>query len=158
MKRAKKYYYCYLLHSTTSKTRTYIGYTIDPKRRLRQHNGEITGGAKYTRGWRPWHHKLVVSGFKTSTEALQFEWAWKHPCRSRFLKGVRGRSTKDRVKVCRLLMKHFITKGTLKLRVYWKKKNRFIYHVFALTKVPHLCFHHTLQNCHLSAIYNTQIP
>lgn len=31
----------------------YVGKTIDLKKRLRQHNGEIKGGAKYTRGRRP---------------------------------------------------------------------------------------------------------
>ena len=120
MKKTKKKnkYYCYLLNSIKRKNQTYIGYTVGPKHRLRQHNGEITGGTKHTRKYRPWKHRAVVRGFKTSTEALQFEWAWKHPCKTKILKGVRGRGGRDRVKLCRLLMEHFVTKGKLKLRVY----------------------------------------
>ena len=34
--------------------RTYIGVTDDTARRLAQHNGELPGGAKSTRGGRPW--------------------------------------------------------------------------------------------------------
>ena len=33
---------------------TYVGVTSDLERRLAQHNGERPGGAKSTRGGRPW--------------------------------------------------------------------------------------------------------
>jgi predicted GIY-YIG superfamily endonuclease len=40
-------HYCYILYDKTSH-RTYVGYTTEPTRRLRQHQGIIKGGAKYT--------------------------------------------------------------------------------------------------------------
>ena len=41
----------------------YCGITTNIERRLKQHNGELTGGAKYTRSYRPWKPVLYVSGF-----------------------------------------------------------------------------------------------
>lgn len=62
---------------------TYVGVSPDPVRRLRQHNAEIKGGAKYTtsksgNGVGGWRHVCIVRGFKEPREALQFEWAVKH--------------------------------------------------------------------------------
>ena len=58
---------------------TYAGVSPDPVRRLRQHNGEIKGGAKYTTGkGSGWEHICLVSGFKDKIQAMQFEWAVKH--------------------------------------------------------------------------------
>ncbi len=42
-------YVVYLLINTVH-NKTYIGITNKPERRIRQHNGEIKGGAKYTTG------------------------------------------------------------------------------------------------------------
>lgn len=53
-------------------SRTYVGSTTDPKRRLRQHNGEIRGGARATRGFK-WRLVAVVSGFKNRSEACRWE-------------------------------------------------------------------------------------
>nr|QBK90271.1 MAG: GIY-YIG catalytic domain protein [Pithovirus LCPAC102] len=72
-------YYVYLLQSITKPKRTYIGYTINLARRLRQHNGEISGGANKTKYARPWKMIGYVSGFPNSTIALQYEWVNNHP-------------------------------------------------------------------------------
>ena len=58
---------------------TYAGVSPNPIRRLRQHNGEIKGGAKYplSRG-SGWKHICILSGFETKIQAMQFEWAVKH--------------------------------------------------------------------------------
>jgi predicted GIY-YIG superfamily endonuclease len=68
---------CYLLFSQSS-TRTYIGYTNNISRRIRAHNREIKHGARYTAAFGPWKLALLVSGFQTHQEALQFEYMAKH--------------------------------------------------------------------------------
>lgn len=70
-------YVCYVLQSTRS-TRTYVGITTNFARRLRQHNGELKGGAKYTRSYRPWKLVFMVGHFPTKSAAMQFEWQVKH--------------------------------------------------------------------------------
>lgn len=65
---------CYCLASETGKT--YVGFSTNLDRRLRQHNGEIQGGAKATKGG-IWKRICCVTGFPTQQAALQFEWKWK---------------------------------------------------------------------------------
>ena len=72
-------WYCYCLESD-SKT-TYIGATVNPDRRLRQHNREITGGAKATGRAEGWKRICCVTGFPDERSALQFEWKWKRETR-----------------------------------------------------------------------------
>ncbi len=67
---------CYCLQSSDGQ-RTYIGATLDVHRRLQQHNGQLSGGAKATRG-RSWSRVCHISGFPSERAALQFEWAWKY--------------------------------------------------------------------------------
>ena len=69
---------CYLLINSQGKT--YIGYTNDFKKRLRQHNGEISGGAKYTtahKGANGWHPVAIIDGFPNNKWAMSFEWRMK---------------------------------------------------------------------------------
>jgi len=61
--------------------RTYVGFTTDPLHRLRQHNGDIVGGARRTLRHRPWEFVAVISGFPDKISALQLEWALQHPKR-----------------------------------------------------------------------------
>lgn len=72
----------------TDKNQTYIGATIDPNRRLRQHNKEISGGARAT-GIRvaeglTWKLGCYVSGIPEWRSALQIEWRWKQLGRTQF--------------------------------------------------------------------------
>ena len=55
---------------------TYVGYTVDFKRRLRQHNREIKGGAKATAG-RTWRMILQITGLPDKHHALSLEWHLK---------------------------------------------------------------------------------
>lgn len=64
---------CYLLKSINT-NRTYIGYSNNLGRRIRQHNGEIVGGAKSTRIGKPWKIIGYISGFPDKSSALKFEW------------------------------------------------------------------------------------
>ena len=72
---------CYLLATADGGSKkTYVGVTPDLERRLRQHNGEIGGGARATAG-RRWERIGHVSGFPDMRAALQFEWRWKQMSR-----------------------------------------------------------------------------
>jgi len=82
---------CYLVASLSEqhKGKTYVGFTVNPKRRLLQHNGQYANaGAKYTKKLRPCEMVFCVHGFPTKTQALGFEWAWQNPTTSRAVKEV----------------------------------------------------------------------
>ncbi|KAG0146250.1 hypothetical protein CROQUDRAFT_671248 [Cronartium quercuum f. sp. fusiforme G11] len=82
------FYACYLLRSYQNGKigqRTYVGSTPDPPRRFRQHNGQLKGGASRTKNFRPWEMELICYGFPSKLVALQFEWVWNTPYKSRHL-------------------------------------------------------------------------
>jgi predicted GIY-YIG superfamily endonuclease len=56
----------------------YVGCTTDPVRRLRQHNGEIKGGGKYTSKHRPWVPRALYGPYQDQSSAMKAERALKH--------------------------------------------------------------------------------
>jgi putative endonuclease len=66
-------YVCYVLGNAN---RTYCGTTNNMVRRLRQHNGEISGGARYTTAHNKhgrWTIYILVKGFSSRRDCLHFE-------------------------------------------------------------------------------------
>lgn len=67
---------CYVYILECADGTYYIGKTQDLENRLKAHNGEVTGGAKYTRGRRP--VRIVYSEeLKSTSEALKREFELK---------------------------------------------------------------------------------
>jgi len=60
------------------KNKTYIGSTVNINRRIRQHNGIIKGGAKYTRGGKWEYFCVLIDLNHTKNTALSYEWHLKH--------------------------------------------------------------------------------
>jgi len=60
-----------------NENKSYIGFTVNLRRRLKQHKGILPGGAKCTSAW-PDHSKTellaFIGGFETQNEALSYEW------------------------------------------------------------------------------------
>ncbi|KFH13680.1 GIY-YIG catalytic domain-containing protein [Toxoplasma gondii VAND] len=96
---ADTFHCVYLLRSLKNPRYTYVGYSVHPLNRLKQHNGETShGGAWKTQRHRPWALVLVLHGFPTQIAALQFEWRWQRaapaldfpPQRLSLLTAIRG--------------------------------------------------------------------
>jgi predicted GIY-YIG superfamily endonuclease len=73
-------HYCYILYNENNNT-TYNGYTTNLKRRLRQHNGELVGGAKSTRknagSWK--YLAIITCDTFTKNTSLSFEYNLRNP-------------------------------------------------------------------------------
>ena len=77
-----------------NKNFSYCGATPDIEKRIRKHNQELPGGAKYTRMVGPnWNYICYIDGFKEKRDALRFEWAVKH-CAPKKAKGIYNRIKK----------------------------------------------------------------
>jgi predicted GIY-YIG superfamily endonuclease len=90
---------CYILYNPDD-SRTYNGYTTDTTRRLRQHNQELSGGAKATgrNKNRNWKYGAIITSKDpnfTKIMALQLEWNIKYPTRRvprpKEFNGIQGR-------------------------------------------------------------------
>jgi predicted GIY-YIG superfamily endonuclease len=72
---------------SNSSSKTYIGYTNNFKKRISQHNCEISGGAKYTtafKGEYGWTPIILITRIDDKSTALSLEWRMK---KRRNLKG-----------------------------------------------------------------------
>lgn len=82
---------CYILYGTLDgHTHVYVGKTNDMSRRLRQHRGEIVGGAKRTSRLRQrgvmWMLAATNQGFRDEREVLVFEAQMEAPRERRLLR------------------------------------------------------------------------
>lgn len=124
---------CYLVRSKVSPNRTYAGVTNDIKHRLRQHNGEISGGARATKIYRPWVLAAIVVGFKDDKRsAMRFEWFTKFSHDRPYVDRIEYKlpPREERISgICR--------RGKLFIKAYQKiKKNR--------ESIEIICFDHDL--------------
>jgi predicted GIY-YIG superfamily endonuclease len=81
-----KKYYCYIVKQVNgNRDLTYVGYTVKPSRRIRQHSGEIHGGARFTVKHKcKWEFLVVMTcPYWNNIKAMQNEWLIKHPTRKR---------------------------------------------------------------------------
>ena len=84
---SKEMHYIYLVRCSDDSL--YCGWTTDLKRRIDAHNGDIPGGAKYTRGRRP--VTLVYSeSFHQKQEAQRREYAIKQMTKTKKLGLIKG--------------------------------------------------------------------
>lgn len=84
---SKEMHYIYLVRCSDDSL--YCGWTTDLKRRIDAHNGDIPGGAKYTRGRRP--VTLVYSeSFHQKQEAQRREYAIKRMTKTKKLGLIKG--------------------------------------------------------------------
>ena len=67
----------YLVYIIVCDNLSYVGMTNNFLNRWLQHNGIISGGAKYTRKKCNWYPICIVDGFKNKSEAMQCEWKVK---------------------------------------------------------------------------------
>lgn len=81
-------YFCYLLLCIPDGKQTYVGATMDPDRRLKQHNGKLKGGARSTAikvaQGSTWERICYIKDIPSWQAALQIEWKWKNLGRTKF--------------------------------------------------------------------------
>lgn len=121
-----------VVYGLESGNRTYVGVAVNLHRRLRQHNGELVGGARATRG-RSWRVQFVVSGL-ARTHALQLEWR---------LHRRRPRHEPRWQQLCRALQLERVTKtasltATRMIEVGWATPDLLLLATHATRDLPHI--------------------
>ena len=84
---SKEMHYIYLVRCSDDSL--YCGWTTDLKRRIDAHNGQIPGGAKYTRGRRP-VTLVYAESFHQKQEAQRREYAIKRMTKTKKLRLIKG--------------------------------------------------------------------
>ena len=84
---SKEMHYIYLVRCSDDSL--YCGWTTDLKRRIDAHNGDIPGGAKYTRGRRP-VTLVYAESFHQKQEAQRREYAIKRMAKTKKLRLIKG--------------------------------------------------------------------
>ena len=107
----KKCYYCYIIYSGN---KTYTGYTVDLKRRMRQHNKEIKGGARSTSSSTDWQYLSIMtsSSWTCNSDAMKVEYIHKHPTRKKYRPGIYSKPS-GRIKSLNEICKHINVPITL---------------------------------------------
>ena len=77
-----KLWFNYILFNNNN-NKTYIGSTVNLIRRIRQHNGIIKGGAKYTRNGKWSYYCLLYHLDNTINTVLSYEWHLKYTTRKK---------------------------------------------------------------------------
>jgi putative endonuclease len=72
-----KQWFVYVLLNEKGHAYTGVTYDETPDRRLKEHNGELSGGAKYTRTHGPWELIYIENGFDNRSQAQSREAAIK---------------------------------------------------------------------------------
>ena len=121
-------YYCYILYNNN---KTYAGYTTNLHRRLRQHNMEISGGAKATRMMKmksntyvtettlsttnctDWKYLTVLTSpnWKCKSDAMKVEYLHKFPTRRKPRPAIYNRPL-GRIKSFQEIFKHLSINNT----------------------------------------------
>lgn len=68
----------YLVYIIKCDNLSYCGMTNNFFNRWLQHNGIISGGARYTKKKNNWYPICIIDGFKNKSEAMQCEWKIKN--------------------------------------------------------------------------------
>tara|TARA_B100000427_G_C15297609_1_gene502585 strand:+ start:170 stop:589 length:420 start_codon:yes stop_codon:yes gene_type:complete len=103
----------YLVYILKSNNLTYVGMTNNFFKRIRQHNKEIKGGARYTSKSENWYPICIIDGFKDKRSACQCEWRLKHG-RTGKLRGANGRIS---------YLSKFISQKSLLGDIKWTQKS-----------------------------------